>query len=652
MRHFILPSLLMVSQPLLASNFTNHFLHADQNKSSYAVTASTVTTPLTITRTEAWDLNDAPHLYAKVTGVTFYYQTDQITGRCSGIERTYDLNDEHYADTGLALNGPRGNLPPLKIFAAGFSYAANQLHHLLPTNGKGCAKLFISFKAGPESDNNKINTQFKPRSFAYTNIVSPGHNFITSGTGINSQFNLEQSAALTIKNTTVATDTVDTGRISGTNNTIKLANIGFGNAALTLPFNLRERGITTNCTSPLGINQSCDLTYDGTTSRGDGIIKAASSGSISRVRYPFHIDKSGQAKCWGDNDSGQLGIGSTDKRDKATPIPSMTDVKQIATGKAHACALKNSGDIYCWGDNTFGQLGNNTTNNQTHPIKINSISGAVSIAAGRYHSCALLKSGEVKCWGDNSYGQLGNNSRTQELTPVSVHGLSSGVSHIVAGKNYNCALLQTGTVKCWGENSHGQLGDGSRFDRLTPAAVSDLTNDIQYAVTIAAGDAHSCALLNDGVMKCWGENDYGQLGIGTNSIWKTTPQPVNAGVDIAAISLGGKHSCAVTDTGGAMCWGLNTDGQLGIGSFEDFKNTPQRVTGLTYGVVGITTSAKTTCALKSGGKVLCWGNNDLCQLGDGTTTTRNTPITVNNMENDAVDLASNSGEGEFNCAIE
>ncbi|MDF1654216.1 MAG: hypothetical protein P1U34_03805 [Coxiellaceae bacterium] len=656
MRHFILPTLIGVvaSQPLLASHLSTDFLQPIKNKHSYTTSTNTVKIPLILTRTETWSLNNAPTLYAKVKGVTFYYQTSQINGRCSGVGQTFDLNDEQYVDTGIALNGSRGDLPALNLFAAGFTHAANQLGYTIPSNGIACAKLFIAFQAGSTANTNRINTKFKPLTFEYTNIVSPGNNVITNGAASNNRYTLEQTPYFTLQKPSLTPNTVDTGRLSSEHPSVQLTNIGLDEAHLILPFNLAERGITTDCTTPLGINSHCQFTYNGRSSRGDGVITAASINYAAKAIYPFHIAKTGHAKCWGINDFGQLGDGTTDNRHEATTVAGLTNVLQLASGKQHACALKNSGDIYCWGDNTFGQLGNGSTISSPIPVKVSAISHAVSISAGRYHTCALLNSGEMKCWGENSFGQLGNNQRDQQTTAVTVSGLTSGVHAIAVGNNYSCALLQTGSAKCWGENSHGQLGNGNIKDQLVPAAVSDLGNDTTYAVSIAAGDNHSCALLNDGTMKCWGENDYGQLGIGNNDSFKITPQTVNGGrnFSVAALEAGGKHTCVITQAGGMMCWGKNSDGQLGIGDFEPMKNTPQPVTGLRYGVVGISASARSTCALKSGGKVLCWGNNEFGQLGDGSTTFRDTPIAVENLKNNAFDLASNNGEGKFNCAIE
>ncbi len=654
MRKIALALLITASQVTLANQVTEHFFNRPSNL--HAMINSAVTTPLYVIRADTWHLDNQPTLLAKVTAVRFYYETDRITGSCLGSGQTYDLSNEPYFDTGIPLNGEPGALPPIPIYAAGFSYAANQLHYEIPTHGRACAKLFFSFKASPLSSNNQINTQYKARTFEYSNITSPGNNIIGSGIAQYNHYTLKPNAHLTLDKATTTENPVDTGNLSATENTITLSNIGFHDAILQLDSNLRARGITTNCSHTLNSNTACQFTYDGSRSRGDGAITATNVlGTSSKVIYPFHINKSGQAKCWGLNDKGQLGDGTTTNRDTATPIPSMTDVKQIASGKSHACALKNNGEVYCWGDNSLGQLGIGSTESSSQPKKVSSISGAVSITAGRYHTCTLLKTGDVKCWGEGNFGQLGNNRQdTAQTTPVAVQDLNGKARAITAGNNHTCALLTTGTVKCWGANDLGQIGNGTRTLQLTPAPVSNLKNDAVHAVGIAAGGNHSCAVLSDSSAKCWGQNDKGQLGIGRTGFAETTPQRLQGHYNdnIAAITAGNNHTCALTEQGGMTCWGLNTDGQLGIGDFHEYKTTPQPVTGFRYGVVGITAQANTTCAIKSAGKVFCWGNNEFGQIGDGTLTWRDEPTATIDMRNKSVAIAKNSGEGQFNCTIE
>ena len=311
-----------------------------------------------------------------------------------------------------------------------------------------------------------------------------------------------------------------------------------------------------------------------------------------------------------------------------TPLSFLYGVSAIEAGGFHTCALTISADVNCWGYNGVGELGDGTTTDRHTPIDVTGLSSGVSaVAAGYFHTCALLISGGLKCWGKNLNGQLGDGTNVERHTPVDVSGLTSGVSGVEAGSIYTCALMITGGIKCWGYNSHGNLGDGTTTQRITPVDVSGLTSGVS---AISAGGIHTCALTTLGGVKCWGYNNAGQLGDGTTT-QRLTPVDVSGLTSgVSAVSAGYYHTCALTTSGGAKCWGANGAGNLGDGT-TTHRSTPVDVSGLTSGVSAISAGDNHTCALTTSGGVKCWGYNDNGQLGDGTTTQRLTPVDVSGL---------------------
>ena len=361
----------------------------------------------------------------------------------------------------------------------------------------------------------------------------------------------------------------------------------------------------------------CGVAVNGTT----GMIGAGSSHTCAR-------NSLGAVACWGRNDDGQLGDGSTTKSNTPVPVFNLTNAVAIAAGKYHTCAVLSTGGAMCWGSDSNGQLGDGGTNTDRHtPVDVKNLTNAIAITAGDGHTCALLSTGKVKCWGLNRDGQLGDNSTTDRHTPVDVKNLTNAVA-IATAHSHMCALLSTGGVKCWGSDSIGQLGDGEGIGGLQDIPVD--VDGITDAVAIAAGHYHTCAVLSTGGAKCWGENNYGQLGDGTNNN-RYTPEDV-LGIDNAvAIDIMYRHTCAVLSTGGAKCWGSNSNGQLGDNSTQvrqnSFQDTPVPVLGIDN-AVAIALGTSHTCALLDNGGLKCWGYNNIGQLGDNSTTDRHTPVDV------------------------
>ena len=296
----------------------------------------------------------------------------------------------------------------------------------------------------------------------------------------------------------------------------------------------------------------------------------------------------------------------------------------FAVGYGHTCAVLANGTVACWGYNQFGQLGNGTTTDASTPVSVSGITSATAIAAGAYHTCALLADGTVACWGYNIYGQLGNGTNTDASTPVLVNGITSATA-IAAGFFHACALLADGTVACWGLNGNGQLGNGTITDASAPVAVSGITT----ATAIGVGAYHTCAVLADGTVACWGLNGNGQLGNGTTTD-ASAPLPVSGITTATAIAVGGYHACALLTNSAVDCWGRNGNGQLGNGTITD-ASTPVPVVGGISTATAIAAGFFHTCVVLADGTVDCWGYNQFGQLGNGKTTDAFTPVSVSGI---------------------
>lgn len=360
--------------------------------------------------------------------------------------------------------------------------------------------------------------------------------------------------------------------------------------------------------------------------------------SISAGGNSTCVVLSGAAKCWGANDKGQLGNGSTTQSFSPVSVTGLSSgVSAISVGNNHACAVV-SGAVKCWGANESGQLGNGSTTNSLTPVSVTGLSSgvtAVSVGGGTYsfnnrssnYSCAVV-SGAVKCWGANGGGQLGNGSTTNSPTPVSVSGLTSGVTAVSVGGSssyssdsvHACAVV-SGAVKCWGDNGAGQLGDSSTTASSTPVLVTGLTSGVT-AISVGGGAGYmggsssfSCAVVS-GAAKCWGANSYGQLGNGVSG-YSATSSPVSvsgASSGVTAISTGDSHACAI-DSGAVKCWGSNGNGQLGNGSKSySATSTPVSVSGVSSGITAISLGYSHSCVVTASA-VKCWGSNSYGQSG-------------------------------------
>jgi len=354
-----------------------------------------------------------------------------------------------------------------------------------------------------------------------------------------------------------------------------------------------------------------------------------STGGVTRTgvsaggEYTCVLLSDGTAKCTGRNQFGQHGDGSVIDSTVLVPVSGLTTATRVTAGDEFACALLANGTAKCWGLGESGQRGDGSFSTfALAPVAVNGLTGAVDLAAGYGHTCALLSNATLRCWGENREGQLGNGTTATPGTaqPVTVNGIS-GVTAFTTGAYHTCALLGDDTLRCWGRNQ-GQLGNGTYTASSTPVPVSGLTG----VAAVSGGGAHTCAVLADGTVWCWGENDFGQLGNGTTTT-ATTPVQVSGMAGAVSVTAGWRHTCALLGNGTVQCWGHNQFGQLGNGTTTS-RTTPVPVSGIT-GAVSVTAGWwHHSCALLGGGTVRCWGANDWGQFGNGTRTGSSTPVTM------------------------
>jgi len=434
----------------------------------------------------------------------------------------------------------------------------------------------------------------------------------------------------------------------------------------------------------------------GFLTQGLAVIEPVSQKPISITTGGYHncvILIDGTLWCWGKNDQGQIGDGRMVSQpgaiqtnfDRAVPTLVNLGVGRtaiaVSAGMHHTCAILDDQSMKCWGENIRGEIGDGTTVDRWTPTTVDLGIGrtARDVAAGGTFTCAILDDGSVKCWGQNYRGALGDGTTTNRALPATINlGIDRTAISITAGGSFACAILDDGTAKCWGDNSKGQLGDGTICRIYYPALGSDLSNGCNGAggkseptevqlgsneriTAISAGVSHTCATLYSGTIECWGNNENGQLGDGTR-IDRSFPAPVK----FVSISTGGYHSCAIinADDGrnriideeytNLVCWGRSTHGQSGIGfegSDEDGDgiidafaggSVPRSITPTPvflgafgylnleyYYAVAVATGGHHTCVIVQDGKVKCWGYNWYGQLGVEGDDSRLTPATVN-----------------------
>ncbi|MET0234928.1 MAG: hypothetical protein ABW224_09845, partial [Kibdelosporangium sp.] len=401
-------------------------------------------------------------------------------------------------------------------------------------------------------------------------------------------------------------------------------------------------GLNTNGRLGLGDTVQRNVPTQITGITGVSFVAAGSDHSLA-------VRTDGTAASWGGNGNGQLGLGDTTQRTSPTTISGLTGVTRVSAGLSDSFAIRTNGTASGWGINTAGQVGDNTTTQRTSPVAVASLTGAVAIAAGSQHTVALRPDGAVWTWGANASGQLGNGSTTNAgpagLTRINVIRTRSNVS---AGLSHSLVADPSGRVLAWGANASGQLGNGTTSGSATstPQQVWGVSNAVSTPGGVAAGDAHSLAIVGDGVVLAWGANSSGQLG--NNSTTASAVPVVVSGLSgVVAVAAGGNFSMALRSDGTVWTWGLNSNGQLGLGNTTN-RLVPNQIASLTS-VVSLGAGTTFAFAVRSDGTARSWGQNTNGQLGDGTTTQRTAPVTVSGLS--AVSTRPAALDGGSNHAV-
>jgi alpha-tubulin suppressor-like RCC1 family protein len=341
------------------------------------------------------------------------------------------------------------------------------------------------------------------------------------------------------------------------------------------------------------------------------------------------IRTTGRLFCWGDDDRSQLGNGGAN-----TPQPSPVAVAggettwtAVTVGHSHACGVRG-GRLACWGMDDQGQLGDNASiADQSVPTQVaGGGSNWRSVAASWFHTCAIRAPGRMFCWGSDGDGRLGNGPAGSRPTPGAVAGGHTDWTAVSTGYGHTCGIRQPGRLYCWGLNDFGQLGDGTETNRVVPKLVA---GGITNWRSVTTGELHTCARRATGHLYCWGDASFGQLGIAGATTERRRPGLVSGGIrDWTTVVAGAIHTCARRSTGRLYCWGADVVGQLGDDVTFTQRSTPRPVIGGATDWVSVAAGGGHTCATIRSGRLYCWGRDDVGQLGNAGDGSGNQPLPV------------------------
>ena len=352
-------------------------------------------------------------------------------------------------------------------------------------------------------------------------------------------------------------------------------------------------------------------------------------------------------RCWGSGSHYLSGSSSQQSTPTLMNWPEGDSIESVSIGRTVACGLSTAGDPRCWGYMGSNGLesGSHSTGSHSSPRTFARTGldlydlDLKTVSMGNQFGCGLTFDGQLMCWGNNGFGQLGRGGTSAWELIGQVHGPSTwgSILDVDTAVSHTCALSSAGELHCWGRNLNGAFGIGNTTDQVLPIRTPNPTG--LHIEAFDTSDAHTCAIYSDASVRCWGDNTYGQLGDGTTTS-RLSPTSVILGGTLAPvqISVGTDHSCLLFDDGSVSCWGSNSHGQLGVTSSTTSTASPlPSDLPMDVELVQIGTGTSTTCGLSGAGEVWCWGRNDVRQLGTGDATNRDVPTRVMGFEDGRVE---------------
>lgn len=336
---------------------------------------------------------------------------------------------------------------------------------------------------------------------------------------------------------------------------------------------------------------------------------------LALYKHGCFINQNGQLFCFGENGSGQLGLGDTQVRSAPNLVPLSFEVVDVSVGEQHSCVLSRSGEVHCAGAGTNGQLGRVASSSATFQ-KVANLPAVVSLSSGGWSNCAIDAIGELYCWGWGAQGQLGNGEILDQSTPVKVHDLEE-VAQVDIGTNHACARLQDGSIWCFGNNSNRKLGNPVSTRSAVPVK---LGMGDQRAVDMSIGENHGCFVNDSGELFCWGDGDRGRLGR-SSGVDEEKPIRIAVSDSVYAVSAGFSHTCALTSNG-TYCFGANDHGELALDKNQVY--TPTRV-GEFDGAHFLVAGFERTCLLQGANGLKCSGNGQGGALANGSVSDQSKP---------------------------